>query len=432
MPTLFWRLLGVYTALWTLIPWLANTSFPLDVAEGLAWGQNWQWGYYKHPPLPAWLLHLAYESAGAFGVYALAALNGAGALACVYGVLRQLNVRQHGAALAAALLWLVYYYSWPTPEFNHNTLQLLLWPLNMLLFLRALRQPRWCIAWAAAAAALLYTKYSGIILLVLLFGYTAWRGKHLWRSEWLYAAMLLGVLLMTPHLMWLQQNAWAPFSYVAQRSESGWPWSFIGAQVLNHAVLLLLWPLLPRVQRFSPTQRHFIVFFALAPVILTAAMAIVLQQSPRSMWGMPMFSLSGALLLCYPLPKLARRWRRSFIPLLSVLVIMPPIMYGVTSTQKKSKRVSLPAVVLAEHVLTQWQQRTACPLKIVAGTIETAGVIAHALNPRPQVWINNNFNHAPWLAPEHITQYGYVQINAQYGVEAIIVPATDCAATPAK
>jgi hypothetical protein len=32
-----------------------DASLPLDVvSDGLSWGHEWQWGYYKHPPLPSW------------------------------------------------------------------------------------------------------------------------------------------------------------------------------------------------------------------------------------------------------------------------------------------------------------------------------------------------------------------------------------------
>jgi hypothetical protein len=37
-----WLLLLVNALLWTLLPWLAAYSLPLDVVEGLFWGQEWQ------------------------------------------------------------------------------------------------------------------------------------------------------------------------------------------------------------------------------------------------------------------------------------------------------------------------------------------------------------------------------------------------------
>ena len=49
-----------YGLLWSIVPPLLSSSFPLDVAESLSWGREWQWGNYKHPPLAPWVLHSFY------------------------------------------------------------------------------------------------------------------------------------------------------------------------------------------------------------------------------------------------------------------------------------------------------------------------------------------------------------------------------------
>src|SRR5262245_19600046 len=54
----FWAWLGGRTLVWTLLTTLMLESVPLDVVELLYWGREWQWGYHKHPPLPAWLAGL--------------------------------------------------------------------------------------------------------------------------------------------------------------------------------------------------------------------------------------------------------------------------------------------------------------------------------------------------------------------------------------
>ena len=51
---------AVHAALWTLI--LANLKAAqdvhMDVAEAFAWGQKFQFGYGKHPPLAGWVAGL--------------------------------------------------------------------------------------------------------------------------------------------------------------------------------------------------------------------------------------------------------------------------------------------------------------------------------------------------------------------------------------
>ncbi len=57
---------------WSLLPWLVNVSLPLDVVrEGLSWGREFEWGYYKHPPLPSWLVEISFRLLGDIGPYFL-------------------------------------------------------------------------------------------------------------------------------------------------------------------------------------------------------------------------------------------------------------------------------------------------------------------------------------------------------------------------
>ena len=44
-----------YATVWWLIPLLLNPNPPLDMLEAAFWSHNWQWGYYKTPPLQIWL-----------------------------------------------------------------------------------------------------------------------------------------------------------------------------------------------------------------------------------------------------------------------------------------------------------------------------------------------------------------------------------------
>ncbi len=43
---------------WTTIPIIIYPNISLDVAEMVAWGHEWNWGYFKHPPLVAWLAEI--------------------------------------------------------------------------------------------------------------------------------------------------------------------------------------------------------------------------------------------------------------------------------------------------------------------------------------------------------------------------------------
>ena len=57
-------LLVIHIAVWTIVPILVCPNLPLDLAEGIALGKEWQLGYWKHPPLPWWLVDLTYRATG--------------------------------------------------------------------------------------------------------------------------------------------------------------------------------------------------------------------------------------------------------------------------------------------------------------------------------------------------------------------------------
>ena len=71
---LAWAVLLAHLVLWTLVPWLVSRNLPLDVVEALAWGREWQWGYYKHPPLSGWVAELARFGPTNLSLFALSQL----------------------------------------------------------------------------------------------------------------------------------------------------------------------------------------------------------------------------------------------------------------------------------------------------------------------------------------------------------------------
>ena len=49
---------------WTALPALLYPNLPLDLIEALTYGREWQLGYDKLPPLPWWLVEVAYRPFG--------------------------------------------------------------------------------------------------------------------------------------------------------------------------------------------------------------------------------------------------------------------------------------------------------------------------------------------------------------------------------
>src|SRR5512146_2357703 len=65
--------LALHAAVWTVLPTLLYPNLPLDLIEALMYGREWQLGYDKLPPLPWWLVQIAFMTVGHdFAYYLLA------------------------------------------------------------------------------------------------------------------------------------------------------------------------------------------------------------------------------------------------------------------------------------------------------------------------------------------------------------------------
>lgn len=422
---LFW-LLALQLVGWSLIPGLLIESLPLDVVEGVYWGQEWQWGYYKHPPFPAWVLYLFERALGDIGPFVLSQLCIALTLLCVWRIGCRLLDRERAAFGVLALLG-VYFFTWPTIEFNHNVAQLPIWAAAVLVFHRAVSDWRyidWLVLGVIAGVGLL-TKYSFIMLLAPMF---LWLLLHpelrrgLLRPEPWLGVLVMGLVFL-PHVLWLIQHDFLPFSYATARAEaaaengSRWlgPLKFLLVQLIDHLplfiVLLLAGFWRPRYWQKPVANYGFLLWFGLAPALLTALGAMVTGAGTRDMWGAPMWNLSGLVLATMiPLTVLRERWRillRVFAGFLLLLAVLMVLFVGFKDQiRDKPSRTGWPDAALAKALQSQWQQHSECPLQLVAGDYWLAEMTAVNLSPRASAIPDADLALAPWVDAERIRQQG--------------------------
>ena len=312
---------GLYMAIWTLVPSLVASAPPLDVAEGYAFGRAGLLVTHEHPNLPGLVLEGLRRVTGATGWPAY--LLSAGAMAAAVVLVHRLGrdvLGEPGATAGAALLFGLFYYQWPVPEWNHNVAQVPLWAAVCLTLWRAVHRggPRWWGMLGFAAGLALWAKYAPVAVLGLAALYVlvepAGRRQLRQPGPWLAAGIFLSIV--APQVAALASADWAPLAYAAGRAgeaDAGTPWSFLLAQIADHAVMLIVaavaavlaWRAGDRGRpHVAPRARRFLLLFGLGPVLGTAAGAAILGVGLQDMWGMPMVNLSG-LLLVMAVPGLA-------------------------------------------------------------------------------------------------------------------------------
>src|SRR6202048_4520569 len=233
-----WLVVGFATAhavLWTfiLINLKAAQDVHMDVAEAFAWGQKFQLGYGKHPPLAGWVAGLWFSlfPAQDWTAYALAmATLGAGLVICWFIALRVVDRRR--AFLVVVMLALYPIFNFKGFKYNPDLLQLVTLPLVVLAYLNAFEKRTWRAGiWLGLAGALaVMTKYwvltmIGAISLAALIHPE--RLKFLRSPAPWVAIATLGVA-MIPHLFWLKSVDFVALTYagdvygLSNRAQSAW------------------------------------------------------------------------------------------------------------------------------------------------------------------------------------------------------------------
>jgi 4-amino-4-deoxy-L-arabinose transferase-like glycosyltransferase len=210
----------LHAVLWTfiLINLKAAQDIHMDVAEAFAWGQKFQLGYGKHPPLSGWVAGVWFRMFPVtdWSTYALAmATVGCGLVICWLIALRVVDRRR---AFFVVLMLAIYpIFNFKGFKYNPDLLQLVTLPLMVLAYLHAFeRRTARAGLWLGLAAALaLLTKY-WVLTMIGAVGIAALvhPDRRLFlRSPAPWVALVTLVVVMLPHLWWLRQVNFVPLTY---------------------------------------------------------------------------------------------------------------------------------------------------------------------------------------------------------------------------
>ena len=209
---------------WTVVPALIDPAPPGDVVEGFMWGREWVLLTYKHPQLPGWLLETSHLLTGSFRwpQYLLAQLTISGTFVLVYLLARDM-LGQSRALAAVLLMPSVYFFGWPTPQFNHDYAQMPFWAAICWLLWRAGRGggPGWWLALGLVSGVGLYAKFSTGLLLA--FG-ALWllsdaRARSRLATPWPWLGLAVFLAIATPLAIALYRIDFLPLTYFAGRDE---------------------------------------------------------------------------------------------------------------------------------------------------------------------------------------------------------------------
>jgi len=396
--------LVVYAAVWAIYGTIAKGSQGLhyDMAEVIAWSRDLGLGYFKHPPLAAWVAWLWFSALPVteWSYYLLAMTMPAIALWFVWLVSADyLNLEKRVAGVA--LLTLVPFFNFHALKFNVNTVLIPLWAMTTFWFLRSFETRRGIDALLAGvmAAACMYGKYWSIFLLAGLAVAAlidARRGVY-FRSAAPWITMAVGAAALAPHLIWLVQHDFVPFSY-AMSIHGAKPFGNTAIAALGYLggslgyiavplviVLVAAWPsramLADMIWPREPKRRLAAASFW-GPFLLPIAGALASGIEITSLWSMPAWTLLPVLLLSPDTVTLrATDTRRILMAAVAVplamLIVAPAI--AVIVHRSGPPPAAAQGRLLAMQIEQMWHQQTPLPLHFVGGDPEIVySVVAYA------------------------------------------------------
>jgi 4-amino-4-deoxy-L-arabinose transferase-like glycosyltransferase len=408
------------TLIYTVVTYLSLPNVALDTVEMLYWGRQWQWGYGKHPPLPAWLAETAWWLCGGhvIGVHLLGyALTGL-TIWAVWRLARRL-VPPREALLAALSLEGVLFYTYWTYDFNNNVVLVPCWALTTLTLFRACQRDRvrdWLATGAWAGLGLL-AKYSLVFLLVPLLVWMLLepQARRYWRRPGPYLALAVMLLIVAPHVAWTAQHDWVTLSYVSGRANK--PAATIATYLLNPLIFVafqvfVLLPLLVvlaltlvrRPEWHRPGSRFaggFLATVVLGPVGLHVALALIMGAKLCAGWGAPLWTCAGLALIRWrpPAAKL-QRWLVVGLVACSLagLALVPIQTIGFRAGWYRPQRFHYPGRTLAREADRHWREHYPGPIPAVAGSNWLAGNIGLYAPGRPQVCFSADTGDTfPWV-----------------------------------
>ena len=437
----------IFAIVWLNLLDFTSLSPPTDNIEQLTWVRSIEWGYYKHPPLPTWLLWLPVQVLGLtqWTTYLTGALMTLGAMALMWGLMVTLRGRTYaGVALLSALC--ITYYNGRLNYYNHNIVLLLLSTLAAVMCWQAVAtgRLRWWIGLGLAIGLGALAKYqiAVTVLSVLLFiGHQrVWADRAQRRG--LLCAVLIALLPLLPHLQWLREHNFATIHYAVDsslgasfdasaRSSNSLLW--LADQVFNRALpaLLLLmataWMVRgTRRQAVAPSAeltardpaRALILSWGLAPLAFMTSMGILTGANLQLQWGTPFL-----LFLVPALMELARAvdWSgvNLRVALLAFVLIQGVLLLtnhmtsprGPAGLRDRHWR-TFDSALVAQRIGEQAREALQGPVRVVIGNASVAGALAMQMPERPLVLIDGRFDRCPWLPADLVQRCGAIELGS--------------------
>ena len=324
---------------------------PLDTIEALAWGNNLDWGYGKHPPASAWAVEFIYQIFGNhdWAYYLLSQLFVVFAFFVIFKFSEYFFENKIFSLISVLLLEGIYFYNFTTPEFNVYVCQLPFWSATVFYCWRGIKENdniSWFLFGIFGALGIL-SFYLSIYLLSalgLFIIYIITKDKK-FNSKYLIALISFFIVLL-PHIIWLVDNNYTTIHNAIFRSVNDPLSGFEGPKFLDH----IFYPMIFLGKQIGILVPFFVMFFfiltkfkakinykdkkflflisiAVVPIILMFLTSLITGARIRTMWMTSFYLFTGVFFVYLFQTKInfGKKISQFYEGLDSKLIIMIPL-----------------------------------------------------------------------------------------------------------
>ena len=187
------------------------TELIFDEAYYWYYAQNPSWGYFDHPPMVAFLIHLgSLLFNGELGIRFMSCLLGVGTFLLIWALIddpKKKDFIPHFYILMFSMTLLNAYGFFILPD----TPLLFFTALFLWVYKKFLNSPNYLISIALGLviAALMYSKYHAFLVIFLVF----LSNLKLARSKFAWLAVFVSLICYAPHFLWLYNNDFVSIKY---------------------------------------------------------------------------------------------------------------------------------------------------------------------------------------------------------------------------
>jgi 4-amino-4-deoxy-L-arabinose transferase-like glycosyltransferase len=404
---IFYLICLYHLIIWTIVPYFSNKNLPLDVIEALAWGQDFDLGYNKHPPLSAWIPGLLFKIFGNkdWIYYLLSQVFIIISFIFLWKLSSFFLKKNYHILLSVLTIEGIAFFTFETPQFNVNICQIPLWIVTVYFFFKSIKKNKitdWIFLGVFSALGFL-TKYIFAYLLISLFFYLVFifliKKKINFNS--LYA-LLTFFLITLPHFQWLIQNDFTTIYYAVKRGGLNEfniynhllnPLKFLTSQIaISLPFLLLGYFLIKKIKirlRFNNEKFIFLIFSFILPFFLILITSIISGSRIRTMWMIPFYSLIGVFFIFLYQDQINLKKLKKFYIILIIFLVISPTLYSLRSIYNDS-RTGYEGKKIASQIEKEWKTISKEKISNVGFSEWYAGNLSYQLSNRPKVFLEEN------------------------------------------